>query len=122
MADYIKPMQAAAMSLVSAATLMIGAAKTMLVNPTDGSGPALVARYRMRTWLCCLVCFGVHLVVNRIHPSCRKSVLVCLPSRFSHSFPAHSIRYRESVNTALRSLLIALKAARDAKMNGSKMM
>ena len=31
-------------------------------------------------------------------------------------------RYRESVNTALRSLLIALKAARDAKMNGSKMM
>lgn len=43
-ADYIKPMQAAAMSLVSGTTLMIGAAKNALTNPSDRSGAVLVTR------------------------------------------------------------------------------
>eukprot|EP00035_Acanthoeca_spectabilis_P022830 m.446043 g.446043 ORF g.446043 m.446043 type:complete len:349 (+) comp19304_c0_seq1:265-1311(+) len=73
-ADYIKPMQAAAMSLVSGTTLMIGAAKNALTNPSDRSGAVLVTRYR------------------------------------------------ESVTTSMHALLVALKAARDAKLNGAKMM
>eukprot|EP00038_Savillea_parva_P028602 m.66042 g.66042 ORF g.66042 m.66042 type:complete len:349 (-) comp8333_c0_seq1:145-1191(-) len=73
-ADYTKPMQAAAMSLVSAANLLIEAVKTSLTAPNDPSGPKLVRRYR------------------------------------------------DTITTALHALLVALKAARDAKLDGSKMM
>jgi hypothetical protein len=44
------------------------------------------------------------------------------PNRVFPFFVVDLRRYRESVNTALHSLLVALKAARDAKLDGAKMM
>jgi len=43
--DIIKPIQAAAMSVGSAATLFLTAVKSKLTNPGDAAAPAAVARY-----------------------------------------------------------------------------
>ena len=44
-ADYVKPIQAAALSVSSATTLMVGAIKSVLTNPGDQVAPSQVARY-----------------------------------------------------------------------------
>jgi hypothetical protein len=124
-------MQAAAMSLVSATTLMIGAAKNTLTNPGDRSGSVLVTRC---VWLWAVGCGSVCSVCNLIATSChvKSTRMGVVPHRYlSTSLTQPSVsffcvvdlrRYRESVNTALHSLLVALKAARDAKLDGAKMM